>query len=127
MLSARGKYIYMADADSAALMSEVVKLEAALSQKEKHGHGIAIGSRAHLAQESKAERKWYRTVLMVGFHALVKYVGGVRGVHDTQCGYKLFTRASAIKIFSDVHVRRWAFDVEVIRLAQFLKIPIQEV
>jgi hypothetical protein len=29
---------------------------------------------------------------MHGFHLLVYIVGGVRGIDDTQCGYKLFTR-----------------------------------
>ena len=36
------------------------------------GLGIAIGSRAHLQEASVAKRKWYRTILMHGFHGLVK-------------------------------------------------------
>eukprot|EP00658_Telonema_sp_P-2_P084026 TRINITY_DN9226_c0_g2_i1.p1 TRINITY_DN9226_c0_g2~~TRINITY_DN9226_c0_g2_i1.p1 ORF type:complete len:304 (-),score=47.66 TRINITY_DN9226_c0_g2_i1:11-922(-) len=113
VLAARGRYIYMADADSAAKMSQLYKLEECLKSLEKNGHGIAIGSRGHLETESVAQRKWYRTLLMWGFHALVQYVGGVYGIRDTQCGYKLFTRNSAKQVFSHLHVRRWAFDVEV--------------
>merc|ERR1711935_144763 len=73
ILVARGRYIYMADADSAALMSELPKLEECMAGIEEGGHGVAIGSRAHLQTESVAQRKWYRTLLMIGFHGLVKY------------------------------------------------------
>merc|ERR1712086_891988 len=125
--AARGQLIYMADADSAAKMIEFSKLDTCMKRIETDGYGVAIGSRAHLQDESQAQRKWYRTILMHGFHALVKVVGGVHGVQDTQCGYKLFTRASAREVFSNVHVRRWAFDVEVLRLVQKLEIPLQEV
>jgi len=125
--AARGKLIYMADADSAAKMIEFSKLDNCLKRIEIDGYGVAIGSRAHLQDESEVQRKWYRTILMHGFHALVKVVGGVHGIQDTQCGYKLFTRASAREVFSNVHVRRWAFDVEVLRLVQKLEIPLEEV
>jgi len=64
---------------------------------------------------------------MHAFHALVYFVGGVRNIQDTQCGYKLFTRKAAAAIFSSIHVRRWAFDVEVLRIAQYLKLPVVEV
>ena len=45
--------------------------------------GIAVGSRAHLEEESLANRTFFRTLLMQGFHALV-YVLCVRGIKDTQ-------------------------------------------
>jgi len=126
---ARGAFIYMADADLAATAAELTKLEAGLLEKASSDgkYGIAVGSRSHLKDDSVAKRKWYRTILMHGFHALVYFVGGVRGVDDTQCGYKLFTRASAAAIFHSIQIRRWAFDVEVLRIAQWLNIPIAEV
>jgi len=126
-LVARGQCIYMADADLAAPMVELRKLEKAIDEATKDGYGIAVGSRAHLQDDAVAKRKWYRTVLMHGFHAMVYFVGGVRGVQDTQCGYKLFTRSAAAAIFSSIQIRRWAFDVEVLRIAQRLEIPIAEV
>jgi len=127
-LVARGALIYMADADLAAKASELTKLEEKIKTVERDEYGIAVGSRAHLQEdESVAKRKWYRIVLMHAFHALVYFVGGVRNIQDTQCGYKLFTRKAAAAIFSSIHVRRWAFDVEVLRIAQYLKLPVVEV
>jgi dolichyl-phosphate beta-glucosyltransferase len=38
-------------------------------------------------------------------------------VEDTQCGFKLFTRAAAARIFPVQHIERWAFDVELLFLA----------
>ncbi|MPC51014.1 Dolichyl-phosphate beta-glucosyltransferase [Portunus trituberculatus] len=88
--------------------------------------GVSCGSRAHLEEESVATRSFFRTVLMYGFHALV-WLFAVRGVRDTQCGFKLLTRRAARILFNSLHVERWAFDVEMLYLAQSLKIPIDEV
>uniref|UniRef100_A0A665VMF0 dolichyl-phosphate beta-glucosyltransferase n=1 Tax=Echeneis naucrates TaxID=173247 RepID=A0A665VMF0_ECHNA len=87
---------------------------------------ISCGSRAHLEKESVAERSVFRTFLMYGFHFLVWFFC-VRGIRDTQCGFKLFTREAALRTFSTLHVERWAFDVELLYIAQCLKIPIAEV
>jgi len=63
---------------------------------------------------------------MYSFHKVL-YVLGVRGIEDTQCGFKLFTRKTAQAIFPNMHVEGWVFDVEVLLIAQHLKIPIVEV
>ena len=63
---------------------------------------------------------------MHGFHLLV-YVLCVRGIRDTQCGFKMLTRPAAVKLFQLMHINRWAFDVELLFIAQQLAIPIREV
>ena len=88
--------------------------------------GVVVGSRAHLQSDAAAERTWYRTLLMHGFHALVFAVVGNR-IKDTQCGFKLFTRRSARLLFRNLRLRRWCFDVELISLALALGIPLREV
>lgn len=88
--------------------------------------GIVIGSRAHMAKESMAKRAWYRTILMKGFHMLVMLFA-TRNIQDTQCGFKLFTKDAARLIFPAMHTRRWAFDIEMIVIAESLGIPIKEV
>ena len=87
---------------------------------------IAIGSRAHLQEEAVVQRSVFRNVLMHVFHFGV-YVLFTGGIKDTQCGFKLFTRAAARPLFKSLHVERWAFDVELIYIAQCLKMPIVEV
>lgn len=88
--------------------------------------GIVVGSRAHMATESMTKRAWYRTILMKGFHCLVMLFA-TRNVKDTQCGFKLFTRDAARLVFPAMHTRRWAFDIEMIVIAESLGIPIKEV
>jgi len=40
---------------------------------------------------------------MYGFHVLV-YVLGVKTIKDTQCGFKMFTREAARRLFPAMHV-----------------------
>lgn len=68
--------------------------------------GITVGSRAHLEDEAIASRSFFRTILMFGFHFLV-WLFAVRGIRDTQCGFKLLTRRAARICFESLHVERW--------------------
>ncbi|XP_018572044.1 dolichyl-phosphate beta-glucosyltransferase [Anoplophora glabripennis] len=137
MQSARGSLVLFADADGATKFCDLEKLENSLNNliccdylKEpsiaEELLAISIGSRAHLEDESVATRSFFRTILMYGFHFLV-WLFAVRGVKDTQCGFKLLTRKTARICFDNMHVERWAFDVELLYIAQYLKIPISEV
>ncbi|XP_072333153.1 dolichyl-phosphate beta-glucosyltransferase isoform X2 [Scyliorhinus torazame] len=128
VLCCRGRYILMADADGATRFADIEKVEAGLRDLQPGPDNIAIacGSRAHLEKETIAKRSYFRTLLMYGFHFLVWFLC-VRGIKDTQCGFKLLTREAAQRTFSTLHVDRWAFDVELLYIAQCLKIPIAEV
>ncbi len=87
----------------------------------------AFGSRAHLEEEDiVTKRTKLRNFAMHGFHLLVFLVVG-GSIRDTQCGFKLFTRAAAAELFSQQRLKRWCFDVEVIHIAQRVKVPIVEV
>jgi len=126
MMVARGHYLLMVDADGATKFSDLEKVELKLKEVEKNGLGIGLGSRAHLEENAIRVRKWYRNILMWGFHFLVSFLC-VKGVKDTQCGFKLFTRKSAVQLFPNLHVERWAFDVELVYVANYQKIPMVEV
>lgn len=126
VLGARGKYILMADADGATRIADLGGLEEKLVAVEQKGFGVAIGSRAQYESQAVAERAWYRSILMYGFHFYVSLMC-VRGIRDTQCGFKLFTRNSARHLFFNQKLRRWSFDVELLFIAQKLGIPIAEV
>ena len=76
----------------------------------------ALGSRAHLAPGVAAKRAAHRNLLMRGFRVLVGVVAG-DAVKDTQCGFKLFTRAAARVLFGNQRLQRWCFDVELVHLA----------
>lgn len=131
---ALGKYILMADADGATdiedldrLMKEMENMEADNSVKDHPMEvGMVLGSRAHLAEKSIASREFYRTVLMKGFHFLVVILC-TNQIQDTQCGFKLFTKHVANKIFGNLHLFRWAFDIELIYQAEACGIAMKEV
>jgi len=128
MMIARGKYLLMVDADGATKFSDLERVEKELRKIEtKDGHGIAIGSRAHLQGIAEAKRSFFRNLLMWGFHLVVSWIGGIHSIRDTQCGFKLFCRNSALILFSNLHLSRWAFDVELLWLAQQLSIPVAEI
>ena len=120
VLSCRGRYILMADADGATTFSEIEKLEKAV----KEGYDLAVGSRNHQKEEAIARRAWYRNVLMYGFNFLVNVLSGIHGIHDTQCGFKLFSRRVARSVFHSLHLERWAFDIEVLYVASRLNYKI---
>lgn len=130
MLSARGRRMLFADADGATKFADLEKVEVEMRKlmppDEWENPAIVIGSRAHLEKDAIASRSFFRTILMHGFHFLV-WLFAVRGIKDTQCGFKLLTRSAAQHLFNLLHVERWAFDVELLFLAQSLKMPIEEV
>jgi len=125
MLKARGKNLLFADADGATTFEDLVKLEECMKNIEKDGHGVVCGSRAHMEKDSIANRTLIRTILMFGFHACV-YVFAVKSVRDTQCGFKLLKRKTAQIVFKSLHIERWAFDVELLKMAEMLELPIGE-
>ena len=63
---------------------------------------------------------------MKGFHWYVQLLV-TANVEDTQCGFKLLTHRAAKTLFGSLHLYRWAFDTELIFLAEWLHIPIAEV
>jgi len=123
----RGRKILFVDADGATKFSDLDNVEKGLDDlhEGKNNMAVSVGSRAHLQDEAVAQRTFLRNILMYGFHFLVNFLC-VRGVEDTQCGFKLFTRKAALTLFSSLHVERWAFDVELLYIAQCLGIPIAE-
>lgn len=137
VFSSRGAVILFADADGATKFADLAKLEASLEKIVKDDYAksqkkvssalaLVVGSRSHLEDESLATRSWIRNLLMHGFHFIV-WAFAVRSIRDTQCGFKLFTRSAADVLFSSVHVERWAFDVELLYLAEKFGIPMDEI
>merc|ERR1712203_663749 len=63
-----------------------------------------------------AQRSFFRTILMKGFHTCV-----------WEFGCKLMSRETARVAFTSLHIERWAFDVELTKIAVRLNIPTSEV
>lgn len=92
---------------------------------------MVIGSRSRTDTDKKSLS---RMITTNGFQFCVKIFfflssqrDNTNAIQDTQCGFKLFNKPAANIIFSNLHLKQWAFDVEVIDLALQLSIPISEV
>jgi dolichyl-phosphate beta-glucosyltransferase len=113
MLEAVGELRLFADADGATPIREVEKLEGRIVQ----GADLAIGSRALPDDTRTVQAKWHRAFFGQIFNAIVRGAG-VRGIADTQCGFKLFRAQVARDLFSVLRVDGYGFDVELIFVAQ---------
>ncbi|KAF4569563.1 dolichyl-phosphate beta-glucosyltransferase [Pleurotus pulmonarius] len=128
MLHGRGKRLLMVDADGASRFEDLELLWKAMDDLAPgDAPSFAVGSRAHLVKtEAVVKRSLLRNVLMYGLHTILRIVG-VGHIRDTQCGFKLFSRAAAQQIFPAQHLPTWIFDVELLLLAKELGIPVAEV
>ena len=113
MLAARGERVLFSDADLATPIEELVKLEAELDR----GADIAIASRAAPGADIQVRQHPLREMMGRTFNLMVR-LAAVGGIGDTQCGFKLFTRAAAQDLFGRAQVDGFAFDVEVLWLAR---------
>ncbi|KAJ5948844.1 Dolichyl-phosphate beta-glucosyltransferase [Penicillium verhagenii] len=131
MRHVRGKYVVFADADGASKFGDLGKLVKACSEiEDAEGRGVAVGSRAHMVgSEAVVQRSKLRNFLMHSFHLILWLMTPPRTatVKDTQCGFKLFSRAALPYIVPYMHSEGWIFDVEMLMLAEFADIPVAEV
>ncbi|KAG0650282.1 Dolichyl-phosphate beta-glucosyltransferase [Hyphodiscus hymeniophilus] len=118
----RGAYTVFADADGASKFEDLAKLvEGCDRVADEPNRGIAVGSRAHMVgSEAVIKRSAIRNALMHSFHLLLRLLTppATSRIRDTQCGFKLFSRASLPHIIPYMHAEGWIFDVEMLMLAE---------
>ena len=122
ILSSRGRFVLMSDADLSTPIEEIGKLFKELEE----GYDIAIGSRSVSGSEILKRQAWYRQFMGKTFNKIVRAVA-VSGFRDTQCGFKLFTGDAARMVFARQRIEGFAFDVEALYLAKKLGLRIREV
>ena len=88
-----------------------------LEHFEWYNADIVIGSKRHPA--SKVEYPWQRKILSFGYQMGVKILFGLN-VRDTQVGLKFFRREVLEKTLPRLLVKAWAFDVEMLAVANYL-------
>ncbi|KAM6497279.1 Alg5-prov protein [Amanita muscaria] len=128
MMHATGERLLMVDADGASRFQDLELLWETMDEiAPKGAPAVVVGSRAHLVKsEAVVKRSFIRNVLMYGLHTVLRIVG-VGHIRDTQCGFKLFSRAAARQVFPAQHLSTWIFDVELLLLAKQQSIPVAEV
>src|SRR6266567_3029127 len=90
VLEARGQIVVFTDADLSAPIEETDKLLEAFQQTQADA---AVGSRALHRELIGIHQPAFREMGGRVFNLLVRLVTGLK-IHDTQCGLKLFRRAS---------------------------------
>jgi len=122
MLAACGEIRLFADADGATPIAEERRLRAALDA----GADVAVGSRWAPAPGVTRHRDPVRGlvgwVFKTGVHCLLP-----TPVHDTQCGFKMFRRSAAERLFSMSQENGYVFDLELLVLADQLGYRVAEV
>ncbi|HKZ35281.1 MAG TPA: dolichyl-phosphate beta-glucosyltransferase [Patescibacteria group bacterium] len=130
VVAATKPHLLFTDFDQATPIGEVEKLLPFIAK----GYQIVIGSR-EVKGSLRAKEPWYRHLMGKGFNFLVQIVA-LRGIHDTQCGFKIFDAKIAKDLFNRLKVYRprpekhaftGAFDVELLFLAQKQGLEVAEV
>ena len=124
MLEAHGKYRMFADVDFSMPIEEVNHF----LPPDIDDYDVAIGSR-----EVKGAKRYNEPVRrhFTGrvFNLIVRILA-VPGIHDTQCGFKSFSAKAAKDLFSKQKINGWAFDAELLFIAQhhgykIIEVPVQ--
>jgi dolichyl-phosphate beta-glucosyltransferase len=124
MLAARGDYLFFADVD----LSMPIEGVRAFLPPVCRGYDIAIGSR-EVPEACRFNEPGYRHLMGRIFNYIIRILA-VRGFDDTQAGFKCFRREVAQAIFPYQTIDGWAFDVELLHIAQkhryrIVEVPIQ--
>ncbi len=122
ILAAKGKYILLTDTDLSSPIKEVDKLISSLEA----GADIAIGSRAVREAGADVQQSVKRRLSGRIFNFFVRLFV-IRGIKDTQCGFKCFKKEAARTLFEKQKLDGFAFDVEILYLAKKTGFKIREV
>ncbi|MFQ5612073.1 MAG: dolichyl-phosphate beta-glucosyltransferase [Anaerolineae bacterium] len=124
MMAAQGDYLFICDADLSMPIEEVANFLPPVCDD----YDVAIGSR-EAPGARRFHEPFYRHLMGRVFNLIVRVLA-VRGFDDTQAGFKCFRREAAQAIFPYQTIDGWAFDVEVLHIAQkqgyhIIEVPIQ--
>lgn len=115
VLETRGERVLFMDADLSTPLSEIPRILAAM---EESGADIVIGSRGLPEADIRQRPPLGRRLASRVFDAIKHRLVGLRGLRDTQCGFKLFRGGVARSLFAQSRVERFMFDVEILYLAE---------
>lgn len=129
MLAARGENRLFTDFDQSTPITEIEKMLPFRAME----YDVVIGSR-EVKGAKRDEEPWYRHLMGKVFNMTVK-IFTIRGIQDTQCGFKMMSAKAAEELFSRLRVTNkktkyaftGAFDVELLFIAQKMGYRIAEV
>src|SRR3989344_1765250 len=127
---AKSDYVMFSDIDLATPIEETEKL----IDEIKEGYSIVIGSR----KSQRVGAPMLRKIMSLGFIVIRDLIIGLKGIRDTQNGFKIFEKNASLKVIDKLkvfHDKRKAvgssvtagFDLEFLFLALKLSYRIKEV
>lgn len=92
----KGEYVIFSDVDLATPIEEAEKLIKGATE----GFPIVIGSR----NSQRAGASFARKIMAVGAIIIRRFFINLKGVHDSQCGFKLFEKKAALDVIKNLRV-----------------------
>lgn len=124
---ASGDFILTLDADMATRPQELFSWLAHLPNNEFPRDTILVGSREH--KDSVVQGTFIRRLAGLIFNLIIQLLTNLN-LKDTQCGFKLYPREIAKRLFVNLKTKGWAHDVELMAKAKaddiaIVSMPIQ--
>lgn len=119
--ASRGRRVLICDADLSTPIEDLALLEPYLASTS-----VVFGSRAVADARVTLRQPFYREFMGKVFNRLLFFFG-IRGVRDTQCGFKLLDGAVARQLFEHLRTPGFAYDVELLWLARHFGHEVVEV
>lgn len=121
MMQSRGDYTLFTDCDRAYGCDIIVEM---LKHATETGCDIVIGSRA-IGKDGYSGYTFMRKLASKTYMKALSLVAGFRH-SDSQCGIKLFRGEAARRVFPLCEVCGWAFDLEVLMIAEKMGYTVSE-
>ncbi len=123
LMKASGKFSLFTDADGATAITNLENFWREMGE----GREIIIGSRDLKASKiEKHQPKWKEFLGNAG-NLLIQVLMGLRGLDDTQCGFKVLSEGAVKNIIPQLKVDRWGGDFEMLMLAKKMGYEIVEI
>ncbi|MCK5080899.1 MAG: glycosyltransferase [Candidatus Moranbacteria bacterium] len=126
LLAATGERRMFTDMDGATAIKMLNRL---IPEMDK-GADYVIGSRDIEGSEIDKHQFFLKEWLGKTGNLLIQFVGGLWGIKDTQCGFKLFTEQFTKDVIPRTKVDRWGIDFEILTIGkklgyQMVQVPVQ--
>lgn len=122
MKASKGDIVLFSDADLSTPIEEFDNIIPAIAKGEAD---VSIGSRALDRSKVQVHQPWYRELMGRCFNVIVQILV-FRGITDTQCGFKAFSRKAILAVVDDATIDGFSFDVELLFLAKRAGMRIQQ-
>lgn len=118
----QGDHILFMDADNSTRIREFTHLLPYLNES----YQAVIGSRAVKGAKVVIHQPVWREFFGKMANFLVQIIL-LPEIYDTQCGFKVFTKEAAKRVFEKQKILGWGFDMEILAIAKHFGFKIKEV